>query len=126
MTVKRKVETPKAPKPIGPYSQGIEAGGFVFVSGQLGIDPDTGQMAEGVEAQARQALKNLVGVLEAGGAGLEDVVKVTVFIRDMNQFSVVNAVYQEFFSPPYPARAVVEVSALPGGGLVEIECIAML
>ncbi len=126
MNMKRPVETTKAPRPIGPYSQAVEAGGFLFVSGQLGINPATGEMAQGVEAQARQALKNLIAVLEAAGSGVENVAKVTVFVRNIGDFSTVNKVYQEFFTQDYPARAVVEVSGLPAGGLVEIECIAAL
>jgi 2-iminobutanoate/2-iminopropanoate deaminase len=120
------VATDRAPAAVGPYSQGIRAGDLVFTAGQLGMDPATGQLVEGgVEAQARQALTNLKGVLEAAGSGLERVVKVTVFMQDMNDFKAVNGVYAQFFTQDPPARSAVQVAALPLGGLVEIEAIAL-
>ncbi len=124
--MKREVLTERAPKPVGAYSQAVVAGGFVFVSGQLGIDPETGQMPEGVEEQARLALENLKAVLEAAGSGLDKVVKVTVFLVDMGDFAKVNEVYGKFFPKPYPARAAVAVRELPKGAKVEIEAIALL
>ncbi len=119
------VSTDKALGAIGPYSQGISANGFVFVSGQLGLIPETGKFAEGgVTGQARQSLANVQAVLEAAGSGLEKVVKVTVFLKDMKDFEAVNAVYSGFFKKDCPARSAVQVAALPKGGLVEIEVIA--
>ena len=115
------VATTKAPGAIGPYSQGIKANGFVFASGQLGLVPETGQFAEG---QTRQSLANVKHVLEAAGSGLEKVVKVTVFLKDMKDFAAMNAVYSEFFKEDCPARSAVQVAALPKDGLVEIEVIA--
>ncbi|MEL7645128.1 MAG: RidA family protein [Anaerolineaceae bacterium] len=122
---KQVVTAPHAPKAIGPYSAGIACRGFVFVSGQLGIDPESGNLVEGVEAQARQALRNLSAVLEAAGTDLGAVIKTTVFLKDMADFALVNAIYAEFFTRDYPARSAVQVAALPKGGLVEIEAIAL-
>jgi 2-iminobutanoate/2-iminopropanoate deaminase len=120
------VSTDRAPGAVGPYSQGIRVGHFVFTAGQLGIDPATGKMVEGgVQAQARQSLTNVRGVLEAAGSSLEQVVKVTVFLQDMNDFKAVNEVYAQFFTQAPPARSAVQVAALPLGGLVEIEAIAI-
>ena len=120
------VATANAPAAVGPYSQGIRAGDLVFTAGQLGMDPGTGKLvAGGVEAQARQALTNLRAVLEAGGSSLDRVVKVTVFMQDMNDFKAVNGVYAQFFTHDPPARSAVQVAALPLGGLVEIEAIAL-
>lgn len=124
--MKRAIESSRAPKPVGPYSQAIEAEGFVFVSGQLGIDPETGNLAEGVEAQAKQVLANIASVLEAAGLEMKDVVKVTIFLVDMGDFPKVNEIYTGYFSEPWPARACVAVSGLPRGALVEMECIAAL
>jgi 2-iminobutanoate/2-iminopropanoate deaminase len=120
------VATENAPAAVGPYSQGIRAGDFVFTAGQLGMDPATGKLvAGGVEAQARQALTNLKAVLEAAGSSLDRVVKVTVFLQDINDFKAVNAVYAQFFTQDPPARSAVQVAALPLGGLVEIEAVAL-
>ncbi len=119
------VNSPKAPRAIGPYSQAVQVGSWVFCSGQLGMDPETGRLVPGgIEAQTRQALTNLQHVLEAAGASLDNVVKVTVFLKNMDDFARMNAVYAEFFREPYPARAAVEVAALPKGALVEIEAVA--
>lgn len=129
MMSKRAIETQKAPGAVGPYSQGITISNMVFTAGQLGIDPQTGQLVDGVQAQARQALANLEAVLKAGGASLADVVKVTVFLQNMDDFAAVNAVYAEVFDASgatYPARSAVEVARLPLGGLVEVEAIAVL
>jgi len=124
--MKREILTDRAPKPVGAYSQAVAAGGFVFVSGQLGIDPKTGGMPEGVEEQARLALGNLKAILEEAGSGLDKVVKVTVYLVDMADFAKVNEVYGAFFPKPYPARAAVAVRELPKGAKVEIEAIALL
>ena len=119
------VSTTGAPAAIGPYSQGIDADGLVFCSGQLGLDPASGSLVEGgVEAQAERALKNLAAVLDAAGATFGDVVKTTIFLVDIGDFTAVNAVYATFMPEPPPARSTVGVAALPKGGLVEIEAIA--
>lgn len=125
---KREVVTSeKAPKAIGPYSVGIKANGFVFASGQLGFDPSTGVIVEGgVEAETRQALTNLSSILEAAGSSLRNVVKTTVFLRDIADFARMNAVYAEFFKEEPPARSAFQAAALPRGAAVEIEAIAML
>ena len=119
------IETNKAPEENGPYSPGIKTNGFVFASGQLGLVPETGEFAEGgVAGQTRQSLTNVKHVLEAAGSGLEKVVKVTVFLKDIKDFAAMNAVYSEFFKEECPARSAVQVAALPKDGLVEIEVIA--
>jgi 2-iminobutanoate/2-iminopropanoate deaminase len=124
---KKQVQTDKAPKAIGPYSQGIVANGFVFVSGQIPIDPATGELNTGtIEEQTRQVLKNLGAVLEAAGSSYENVVKATVFLQDMNDFGKMNAVYGEFFMPPHPARAAVQVARLPRDVKIEIEAVALV
>jgi 2-iminobutanoate/2-iminopropanoate deaminase len=121
------IVTPEAPAALGPYSQAIAAGGFLFCSGQLGLDPATGDFAGGdVESQAARALMNLGNVLEAAGCTFEDVTKTTIFLADMADFATVNAVYGRFVTDPPPARSTVEVAALPKGGRVEIEAIARL
>ena len=120
------IQTDKAPAAIGPYSQGIAAGAMVFVSGQLGMDPETGDLVgESVDDQARQALDNLCQVLEAAETTLNQVVAVDVFLTDMNDFMVFNGIYERYFTGHKPARAVVAVRALPKGGCVEIKCIAV-
>ena len=123
--MKKVVSTEYAPKAIGPYSQAVEAGGLVFVSGQLPIDPATGAFPEGIEAQTRQSLTNAGAILAAAGLGMESVVKTTVFLKDMNDFAKMNAVYAEFFPEGgYPARSAIEVARLPKDASVEIEVIA--
>ena len=123
--LKKVVSTEHAPKAIGPYSQAVEAGGLVFVSGQLPIDPATGAFPEGIEAQTRQSLTNAKAILAAAGLGMESVVKTTVFLKDMNDFAKMNAVYAEFFPEGgYPARSAIEVARLPKDASVEIEVIA--
>ncbi|HDJ22959.1 MAG TPA: RidA family protein [Candidatus Aminicenantes bacterium] len=125
--MKKEVKTKNAPEAIGPYSQAIVTNGLVFASGQIAIDPQSGQIVEGdIEKQTRQVLTNLKAVLEAAGSSLEKVVKCTVFLQDMNDFGRMNAVYSEFFRPPYPARAAVQVARLPKDVKVEIEAIAEL
>ena len=123
----KSIKTDKAPAAIGPYSQAIAAGPFLFVSGQLGLDPESGEMAgPDLASQARRALKNLSMVLEAGGADLGKVAAVDVFLADIGGFAEFNGIYQEFFNGHKPARAVVGVSGLPKGALVEIKCVAMV
>ncbi len=120
------INTEKAPKAIGPYSQAIEAGGMVFASGQLPIDAATGEFAVGgVKEQTRQSLTNAKAILEAAGTDLAHVVKTTVYLADMADFGAMNEVYSEFFSQPFPARSAIAVKALPKGALVEVECIAV-
>ncbi len=119
------VVTTGAPAAIGPYSQGIVSGELVFCSGQLGLDPTTGDLVEGgVEAQAERALRNLEAVLDAAGAAMDDVVKITIFLADIGDFPAVNAVYARHMPDPAPARSTFAVGALPKGGLIEIEAIA--
>ena len=121
------IETTGAPKAIGPYSQAIRAGGMVFASGQIPIDPQTGEfVAGGVAEQTAQVLRNLSAVLEAAGASLGQVVKTTVFLADMNDFAAMNEVYGRYFKSEPPARATVEAARLPRDARVEIECIAVL
>jgi 2-iminobutanoate/2-iminopropanoate deaminase len=125
--MKKEVKTSKAPKAIGPYSQAIIANGMVFASGQIPIDPSTGKLLNGsIEDQTRLVLTNLKAVLEAAGSSMDKVVKCTVFLDDMNNFSQMNGIYDEFFNPPYPARAAVEVARLPKDVKVEIEAIAIV
>lgn len=124
--MKEIVQTPKAPAAIGPYSQAVAAGGFLFVSGQLGIDPGSGELASGVEAQARRALENLKAVLAEAGLSMADVVRTGIFLRDLRNFQKVNAIYAEFFTGDFPARSTIEVSGLPRDGEVEIEAVALL
>lgn len=114
-----------APAAVGPYCHAKLAGGTLYTSGQLGLIPATGELAQGVETQAAQALDNLKAVLEAAGMGLEDVVKTTVFLADMNDFAAINAVYAKYFPGEAPARSCVQVAALPKGGLFEIEAVAV-
>ena len=118
------IATSGAPAAIGPYSQAIAMDGLLFCSGQLGLDPATGELVEGVEAQAERSLRNLTAVLDAAGLAWPDVVKTTIFLADIADFAAVNAVYGRFMPDPPPARSTVQVAALPKGGLVEIEAIA--
>ena len=123
--MKTPIATEKAPGAIGPYSQAVEVGNLVFTSGQIPLDPATGTMPEGIEAQTRQSLTNVKNILEAAGLSLDDVVKTTVFLADMSLFASMNAVYAEFFQAPYPARSAVAVREIPKGALVEVETIAV-
>lgn len=119
------ISTEKAPAAIGPYSQGIEVNGFVYLSGQLPLDPATGTFPEGgIQEQTRQSLSNIEAILEAAGLTMQAVVKTTVFLADMGDFAAMNAVYEQFFTAPFPARSAVSVKALPKGALVEIEVVA--
>lgn len=121
------LSTEKAPAAVGPYSQGIKVGQFVFTSGQLPLDPKTGQLVQDdIQTATRVAIENVKAVLAASGATLEDVVKVTVFVKDMNDFSKINEVYAEFFANHKPARSLVEVARLPKDGVIEIEAIAAI
>ena len=123
--MKETIKTNDAPAAIGPYSQAVFANGFLYVSGQLPLDPATGDIVQGgIEAQTRQSLSNLQAIVQAKGMGLEDVLKTTVFLADMNDFVVMNGVYAEFFTADYPARAAVQVARLPKDALVEIEAVA--
>ncbi len=123
----KEVRSENAPGAIGPYSQAVIAGGFLFASGQIPIIPETGELATGSSAQqARRVFLNLKGVVEAGGASMNDVVKTTVYLTDLSDFTAINEVYAEFFTEPYPARATVEVSSLPKGVAVEIDCVALI
>jgi 2-iminobutanoate/2-iminopropanoate deaminase len=121
------IHTDSAPGAVGPYSQGISAGDFVYTAGQIGLDPATGKFVSenDVQAQTRRALQNVKAILEAAGSGMENVVKTTVFLSDMGNFKLMNEVYKEFFGEPYPARSAVAVKDLPLGALVEIEAIAI-
>ncbi len=124
--MKKIIKTDKAPEAIGPYSQAIAANGMIFASGQIPIDPESGILNTGsIEDQTRLVLNNLKAVMEAGGCTFDDVVKCTVFLENMDDFSRMNEVYAEFFSPPYPARAAVQVARLPKDVKVEIEAIAV-
>lgn len=123
--IREAVATHAAPAAVGPYSQAIQTGELVFASGQIGLDPSSGKLREGLEAQTRQVLANLRAVLEAADLTLDDVVKTTIFLVDIGQFATVNGIYGEAFSSPPPARSTVQVSALPLGALVEIEAIAV-
>jgi 2-iminobutanoate/2-iminopropanoate deaminase len=125
MSARTPVVTNAAPAAIGPYSQAIRAGDLVFTAGQIGADPGSGTLAEGVEAQAERALRNLAAILDAAGTATERVIKTTIFLADMADFAAVNQVYARHFSTPYPARSTVAVRDLPKGALVEIEAIAM-
>ena len=122
---RRQITTSAAPAALGPYSQGINAEPFVFCSGQIGIDPFTGELAEGIEGQAERALRNLAAVLDAAGLTLNHVVKTTVFLVDIAEFPRMNDVYARFFSDPQPARSTIGVAALPGGARFEIEAIGV-
>lgn len=128
MTHKQSISTPDAPKAIGPYAQAVRSGDFLFLSGQIPLDPASGNLVEGdIEKQAERVLQNLAAVLGAAGASLDDVVKTTVYLADMSHFPTVNAVYSRFFPhEPFPARATVQVAALPRGALIEIDAIARL
>lgn len=121
---RREVATEAAPAAIGPYSQAIDADGFLFCSGQLGLDPKTGQLVEGLEAQTERVLLNLEAILRASGLSTADAVKTTIFLVDLASFGTVNEIYGRHFPEPAPARSTVGVAALPRGGLVEIELVA--
>ena len=121
----KKISTPKAPAAIGPYSQAIEVNGMVYTSGVIPVNPATGEIPEGPKAQAEQAMKNLSNLLEAAGTDMNQVVKTTVFIKEMNDFGTINDVYKEFFTADFPARSCVEVARLPKDVLLEVEAVAL-
>ena len=123
--MKNVVKTDKAPGAIGPYSQGINVGNMYFFSGQIPLNPETGLMPEGIEAQAHQALKNVKGLLDSQGLDFSNVVKTTVFIKEMNDFGAINEVYATFFDGAFPSRSCVEVARLPKDVMLEIEAIAV-
>ena len=120
----REIKTSAAPEAIGPYSQAIIVNNMVYTSGQIPVNPVTGDIPQGIEAQAKQVFENIKNLLIASGTSINNVIKTTVFIKNMQDFPVVNSVYAEYFTEPYPARSCVEVSALPKGVLIEVEAIA--
>lgn len=122
----KEIKTSNAPAAIGPYSQAIVVGNMLFTSGQIPIDPKTGEIPEGVEAQARQALTNVKNLIEAAGALIDNVVKTTVFIKNMDDFAKINEIYAQYFTEPFPARSCVEVARLPKDVLLEVETIVEL
>ena len=127
MSSKKVIKTSKAPDPVGPYNQAIKAGGFIYCSGQIAIDPNSNEIIGlgDIEKETVQVLKNLIAVLEAGGAKIDDVIKTTIYLTDLNNFQIVNNIYSDFFKvADPPARACVEVSSLPKGVLIEIDCVA--
>ena len=125
---KQVIATPQAPSAIGPYSQAIRAGNFLFVSGQISIDPSTGKLIDDktVQGQTRRVLQNLIAIVEAAGGSAQNIVKTTVFLRDMGDFAEMNAVYSSFFSASPPARSTVEAARLPRDVSIEIDCIAVI
>ena len=122
----KEIKTSNAPAAIGPYSQAIVVGNMLFTSGQIPIDPKTGEIPEGVEAQARQALTNVKNLIEAAGASIDNVVKTTVFIKNMDDFAKINEIYAQYFTEPFPARSCVEVARLPKDVLLGVETIVEL
>lgn len=123
--MKTTINAPEAPAAVGPYVHAVKANGFVFTSGQLGLNPEDGTLPEGIVAQTEQSLKNVGAVLKAAGLGYEDVIKTTIFVADMNDFATVNEIYSKYFTGETPARSCVQAAKLPKGGLVEIEAIAV-
>ena len=123
---KRNINTAAAPAAIGPYSQAVRAGDTVYLSGQIGLDPATGSLREGIEAQAQQVFANLKAVAEAAGGSLDDVVKLSVLLADLGDFAKVNEIMAGYFKPPYPARATYQVAALPRGARIEVEGIVVV
>jgi reactive intermediate/imine deaminase len=123
---KEAIHSPDAPAALGPYSQGVRTGSTVYLSGQLGLDPATGNLADGVEAQAHRVFRNLRAVAQAAGGELDDIVKLTLLMADLGDFAKVNAIMTTYFTPPFPARATYQVAALPKGARVEIEGVLVL
>jgi 2-iminobutanoate/2-iminopropanoate deaminase len=124
--MKKEIKTKKGMAPVGPYSQAIRAGGFVFCSGNIGVDPKTGKLVEGIEKQTKQTIQNIANVLEDAGLTLANIVKTTVYLKNMDDFLAMNGIYGEVFTKPCPARATIQVVKLPKDALVEIECIAVI
>ncbi len=122
----KNISTGKAPKAIGPYSQAVVADGFVFTSGQLPVDPVTSQIPDGIQAQTELVLQNLLTVLNAAGARTENVVKTTIFLKDISDFFAVNEIYSKYFLQPFPARSCIQAAALPKDVLIEIEAVALI
>ncbi|MGI6257272.1 MAG: RidA family protein [Anaerovoracaceae bacterium] len=122
--MKKAIATEGAPKAVGAYSQGVQAEGLIFVSGQIPLDPATGEMAEDIGDQARQSMENIKAILEAAGSEMNKIVKTTILLADINDFAAVNAVYESYFRAPYPARACYAVAGIPKGAKLEIEAIA--
>ncbi|CAM3772409.1 RidA family protein [Alkalicoccus chagannorensis] len=122
---KKIIHTNQAPEAIGPYSQAVEVNGFVYTSGQIGLDPATGHLVEGgVEAQAHQVMKNVQSILEAAGTDMDGIVKALIFLKEMDDFALVNDIYASYLQEPYPARSAIEISKMPKGALVEVEVVA--
>ncbi|SFD65707.1 endoribonuclease L-PSP [Lentibacillus persicus] len=121
--MRKEIFTDNAPEAIGPYSQAIEAGDFIYVSGQIGINPETGEVADGIEAQTKQVMNNLQAILSEAGTDFSQVVKFTIYIESMDNFATVNELYGSYLSKPYPARATVEVSKLPKNVLIEMDAV---
>ena len=119
------ISTDKSPAEIGPYSQGLDAGNIVFVSGQIPVNVQTGTMADTIEEQTAQSLNNVKNILAANGLTMANVIKTSVFLSDLNDFAAMNKVYETFFTAPYPTRSCVQVAAIPKGAKIEIECIAV-
>lgn len=122
--MKKEIHTTNAPEAIGPYSQAIEVGDFVYTSGAIGVNPETGDIAEGIEGQTKQVMDNLKAVLEEAGTDFSNVVKFTIFLSSMDDFAVVNEIYGEYLEKPYPARSTVEVARLPMDLLIEMDAVA--
>lgn len=123
--MRKPIQTENAPKPIGPYSQGIIEGDFIFLAGQGPTNPATGKVEPGgIASETKQTFENMKAILEAGGSSLDKVVKCNVYLRDIKDFAAMNEIYKTYFKPPYPARTTIQAGALPGGIAVEIECIA--
>lgn len=122
----RAIRTDAAPKPVAAYSQGIVANGFLFTAGQVGLDPASGKLVDGLEAQAERALENVRGILAAAGLSIAHLVKVTLFVTDLTKFAAINAIYERFLGEHRPARTTVGVSTLPGGALFEVDAVALL
>lgn len=125
MNIRESIVSEKAPKAIGPYSPALAVGDFIMLSGQLGVDPDTGHLKEGIVAQTVQALENIKAILNEAGLEMRHIIKTTVYLQNMHDFDQMNAVYKTYFTAPYPARSAVQIAALPKGGLVEIEAFAI-
>ena len=123
--MKNIINTPKAPKAIGPYVQAVENNNMLFISGQLGLDPTTGILANTIEEQTEQSLNNLKAIIEEAGLNFSNIVKTTIFLTNMDDFPIVNSIYEKYFNNDFPARSTIQVAALPKGGLVEIEAIAV-
>lgn len=121
------ITSENAPNAIGPYSIGVQVGDFIFTAGQIGLDPNTGDLVPGgVEAETEQAMKNISNILQAGGSGIDSIIKTTIFLRDINDFPIMNNTYAKFFMANFPARSTVQVGAIPKGAAVEIEAIALV